>query len=212
MHTSDNVTAESLERWQHSLQGRPWSYGEPAAAWNHVLEARQGNHDDDNEKELKTVADAFADHVTQDRPWRKASWDEYVRRSMKWHYDHARTGDQILRNRPMMTFPHPGEEIQLGNLTAKPITDSHRLTDAGAEMDNALAWYAERCATGESLIYTIHQDGQETIAAAMELTRDTRPPGDWKVHQVKGPRNIRATPEQMAIANHIASAVNANRE
>ena len=212
MHTSDNVTAESLEQWQRSLPGRPWSYGEPAAAWNHVLLARQGNHEDDDEKELKTVADAFADHITRDMPWPEATWQQYVDRSMEWHYEHARTGDGIVRNRPMMTFPHPGEEIKLGNLTAKPITDSHRLTDAGREMINALAWYAERCATGKSLIYTIHQDGQETIAAAMELAKDTRNRDQWKVQQVKGPRNIRGTPEQVGIADHVANVVNADRK
>lgn len=209
MHTSDNVSTENLERWQGRLKEMPWSHGDPAAAWDHVLRTRQEEPDDDDQRKLKTAADAFADHITRDIPWTEAAWQEYVERSMAWHDEYpAAVSDAMVRNRPMLNFPHPGAEIQLGDLTARPVTDSYSLADAGREMGNALSWWAEPCATGRSLIYTIHRTGQTEIEAAMELTGD---PGHREVRQVEGPRFRRATPEQSAIASHAANLLNASQ-
>lgn len=187
---TESVTRESLEEWRVQLENMPWSHGDPVLAWEHIGQQHDAAVDENERNEtvslswLVYVANAFADHILADRPWGNGAWEEYVGRAREWHIGYQTVDPRVVGNRPMVSFEHPGVETSLNNLTVKPVTNSHRLADAATEMGNSLAYWTELCATGRSLIYTIHSEGNEEIQAAMEVTRDGE---SWKVQQVEGP-------------------------
>ena len=71
-------------------------------------------------------------------------------------------------------------------------------------MQNSLAHYDEFCEKGTCLIYTVHKEAQDKIEAAFEINSAQ---GTWRLAQASGPRHIRPTPKQMAIAEHTADTV-----
>ena len=205
-HTSDATVSDRLEAWQSQLLHTEWAQGNAAEAWGHVVDARDKGPEAGSIAELKEVADAFADHVTNGLPWQQARWQEYVNRAKAWHMNHTPKDSTTVLNRPETIFDHPGEEVTVGNLTARPVTSSHQLALAGQEMCNSLPYWTTLCADGRSLIYTLHRDGEDRIDAAMELARY---PNHWQVQQVEGPQFRKSTPDQRAIADVVANLLNA---
>ena len=107
------------------------------------------------------------------------------------------------------SFPVFSDDVHLNGMTAKPVTNSQQLIDAGKEMINALGWWVDRCIAGYSLIYLIYLDGWPEIEAAMEAVKKE---GQWTLQQVKGVRNTKALPPQVAIAEHVIQVLNSDEK
>ena len=202
---------ENLAAWSEHIAAKDWSHGDPAQAWQHIMDtclsgpkAGTGTALELTEQ-LTQAADALIDHIVKDEPWKQAGWTEYRKRSEEWQYHNGHNGYTILKNRPVITFPDTGEELQHEGLIAIPITNSHQLADAGMDMGNALGIYTDRCSARKSLIYTIHRQGNDAIEAAMEAIPHQ---GLWKLAQLEGPRFRKPAQDHIKIAEMVIATLN----
>ena len=198
---------DGLEHWPARLQLMRWSHGDPAAAWRHMLEAclSEPGNDALGLPEMLMIlngaGDALSGRVGQDFPWPEAGWSEYRARTARWHQEQTHLENAALRSRPLVHFQRRGGDVVLGTLWARQVANSHQLADAGLALGNCLGAYAPQCASGETMIYTIHRTGDPAPLAALELVRT---PGAWRLGQVEAPRYTPATPEQIALARRVA--------
>lgn len=206
----DNDVRALLKPSTDHLNTLNWQKGNVAKAWDHIIDSciRHPQHAQLTAPELCAIltaaGEALADRVRRQQAWPTAEWDEYAQRSLDHHNRLSNEDIEKLRNHPDLELPHRTFVITLEDLVARPITSTHHLADAAVEMENSLATYAQFCQNGNTLIYTIHRKGDDAILAALEIINTD---GAWKLGQVAGPRNIRPTPEQLAIARLVATNV-----
>lgn len=210
---NESTVREALQPWTNRLQAMEWQHGNPAEAWEHVIKTcleHPGNRQFSPPELcaiISAAGEALASHIRSQQPWPQTGWEEYARRSLEHHNETANRETARLRNQPDRELPHRTSDINLDGLVARPIISTHQLAIAAQEMQNSLAHYAEFCEAGHTFLYTVHREGEQSIEAAVEIIGVQ---GTWRLGQVAGPRNIRPTRDQLAIARLVAETMQAS--
>ena len=114
--------------------------------------------------------------------------------------------DRIMtkrRNGPLSWESLVAETTTPGGISIIPLTNEEQLRDETTLMDHCVIGYGDDCASGQSRIFSIRQQGK-TIATG-EITPNQKR-DQWRVTQVRGFMNNRVSPEIEQLMQEVSEA------
>ena len=160
-------------------QNAHWDQGDPWRAWVNVLNSFLGHIGDQQATRLRYIEDALRSTVTQGQPWGPGNWRTLVARAEAWHRQIRR--QEIRWEEDDTPWESALGPTVIGPVAFEPVLRPNDLIRLGADMENCLGTYVNRCKYGETRIFLAKLDGKEH--AALELTKVGH---QWQPGQIDG--------------------------
>lgn len=191
-----------------------WAHGSTRARWAQICaaylrhEGPVGRRTNDNP--LRDLSDAFSATVNEDRPWPDSGdYADHRDKSERWHTARRqqRYAEQARQHRtlrwPSPVPAHTGDN----GMHCQPLTDPQLLAVAGAQLNNYLATYYNRCVSGNLIAFAFSGQPYGRPLAAASLRRATQT-DEWRIDQISDWRNSPAPDWARPWAEQIVAVAN----
>jgi len=154
-----------------------------------------------------------------DKNQKNSSWQTVLARAHQWHEElrarmqreaaerlerarHAQIATQSWGTLVDRTQTQDGYEIV-------PLVTEIMLENEGEVMGHCVGGYSPRCRAGNARIFSIRKGGNSkaTVEIGLSVTN-----GEWRLQQIRGPKNRNVSDRLTSIGNHLVADWNKKRE